>query len=81
MQRGNGIGSFFGGLFRFVKPLLYSGAKVVGKVPLKIGSNIIIDIINKEPERTVGDILKTRFIEAKGKLEQRFKKLRLLGWV
>jgi len=30
-QRGNGIGPFFRGLFRFVKPLLYSGAKAVGK--------------------------------------------------
>ena len=30
VQRGNGIGSFFRGLFRFVKPLLYSGAKAVG---------------------------------------------------
>jgi len=31
MQRGNGIGPFFRGLFRFVKPLLISGAKEVGK--------------------------------------------------
>jgi len=29
VQRGNGIGCFFRGLFRFVK-LLYSGAKTVG---------------------------------------------------
>jgi hypothetical protein len=28
VQRGNGIGSFRG-LFRFVKPMLYSGAKAV----------------------------------------------------
>ena len=31
MQRINGIGSFFRGLFCFVKPLLYSGAKAVRK--------------------------------------------------
>jgi hypothetical protein len=30
-QRGNGIGSFFRGLFRFVKPLFNSVAKAVGK--------------------------------------------------
>jgi len=30
VQRGNGIGSFFRGLFRFVKPL-YSGAEALGK--------------------------------------------------
>jgi hypothetical protein len=33
VQRGNDIGSFRG-LFRFVKPLLYSGAKGVGKEAL-----------------------------------------------
>jgi hypothetical protein len=32
VQRVNGIGSFYRGLFRFVKPLLYSVAKAVGKV-------------------------------------------------
>jgi hypothetical protein len=35
VQRGNGIGSFFRGIFRFVKPLLYSGAKAAGKEALK----------------------------------------------
>ena len=75
MQRGNGIGSFFRGLFRFVKPLLYSGAKAVGKEALKTGSNIITDILNKEPEQPVGNIFKTRFSEAKGNLEDKIKKM------
>jgi hypothetical protein len=35
MQRGNVIGSFFKGLFRFVNHLLYSVAKLVGKEDLK----------------------------------------------
>jgi len=35
MQKCNRIGSFFRGLFRFVKPLLYSGAKAVGIEALK----------------------------------------------
>jgi len=35
LQRCNGIGSVFRELFRFVKPLLYSGAKAVGKEALK----------------------------------------------
>jgi hypothetical protein len=35
MQRGNGIGTFFSGFFRFVKPLLYSGAKAFGNEALK----------------------------------------------
>jgi hypothetical protein len=74
VQRGNGIGSFFRGLFRFVKPLLYSGAKTVGKEGTKTGCNIIADMLNKEPQQPVGSIFKNRFIEAKGNLEQKIKK-------
>jgi len=47
LQRGIGIGSFFRGLFRFVKALLYSVAKAVGKEALKTESHIITDILNK----------------------------------
>ena len=61
------------GLFRFVKPLLYSGAKAVGKEALKTGSNIITDMVNKEPKQPVSDILKNRFIEAKENLEKKLK--------
>ena len=75
LQRGNGIGSFFRGLFRFVKPLLYSGVKVVGKEALKTGSHIITDILNKEPEQPVGDIFKNRFGEAKHNLQEKIKKM------
>jgi len=75
MQRGNGIGSFFRGIFRFVKPLFYSGAKAVGKEALITGSNIIIDNLNKEPEQPVSNIFKTRFSEAKGNLEDKIKKM------
>jgi len=75
MQRGNGMGSFFRGLFRFVKPLLYSWAKAVGKEALKTGSNIITDILNKEPEQPVGTIFKNLFIEAKGNLQEKIRKM------
>ena len=61
MQKGNGLGSFFRGFFRFVKHLLYSGAKPVGKEALKTGSKIITDILNKEPEQLLGIIFKNRF--------------------
>jgi hypothetical protein len=75
VQRGNGIGSFFRGLFRFVKTLLYSGAKAVGKETFKTDSNIINDIIYKEPEQAVGNIFKIRFSQAKGKLEEKIKNM------
>ena len=73
MQGCNGLGSFFRWLFRFVKPLLYSGAKAVGKEALKTGSNIIPDILNKEPEQPVCNIFKNRFEEAKYNLQEKLK--------
>ena len=75
LQRGSGIGSFFRGLFRFVKPLLYSGAEAVGKEALKTGSDIITDILNKDPEQPVGDIFNYRFGEAKNNLQEKIKML------
>jgi len=54
---------------------LYSGAKALGKEALKTDSNIITDILNKEPEQLVGDIFKTRFGKAKDKPEEKIKKM------
>ena len=81
VQRVNGIGSFFRGPFRFVKPLLHSGAKAVGKEALKTGSNIITDMLNKEPEQPVRVIFKNLFIEAKDNLVQKIKKMTGSGLV
>jgi hypothetical protein len=75
VQRGNGLGSFFRGLFRFVKHLLYSGAKAVGREAISTGSNILTDMLNKDPEQPVGTIFKKRFSEAKGNLQQKIKKM------
>jgi len=72
VQKGNCMGSFFRGLLRFVKRMLYSGAKAVGKETLKTYSNIT-DILNKEPEQPVGDIFKNCFSEANVKLEKNKK--------
>jgi hypothetical protein len=74
-QRGRGIGSFFKGLFKFVKPLLYSGAKAVGKEALKTGSHILTDILDKKPDQPVGGIFKSRLSEAKGNLEHKIKNM------
>lgn len=48
-QRGNGIGSFLGGLFRSVLPLLTSGARVVGKEALNAGIGLLSDIASARP--------------------------------
>lgn len=45
-QRGMGIGSFLGGLFRRILPILRKGTVAVGKEVIKSGSNFIQDIAN-----------------------------------
>ena len=44
------------------------------KEALKTGSNIITDILNKEPEQPTGNIFQNRFNEGKNNLEQKIKK-------
>ena len=58
VQRGHGIGSFLSGLFRFVKPILWSGAKVVGRETLRTGGKILQDIAdNSSPDVKARDIV------------------------
>ena len=78
---GQSNGSFFRGLFHFVKPLLYSGAKAVGNEFLITSSNTITDIFNKEREQRVGDIFKTSFSETNVNLKGNVKKLTCLSWI
>lgn len=52
-QKGHGIGSFLGGLFRCVFPLLKSGSSALGSELLKSGANIISDISRNEPMENV----------------------------
>lgn len=47
-QKGHGIGSFLGGLFRCVFPLLKSGSSAIGSELLKSGANLISDISRNE---------------------------------
>ena len=48
-QRGHGIGSFLGGLFRKILPFLNKGARAVGKEALRAGINVIEDVENNKP--------------------------------
>lgn len=45
-QRGHGIGSFLGGLFRRIIPLLKQGARTVGKEALRAGVNVASDVLD-----------------------------------
>jgi hypothetical protein len=60
VQRGHGLGNILPGLFRILRPLLWSGAKSVGKeavkalgrAALRTGCDIIRDVAANPPEQT-----------------------------
>ncbi|KAK3929825.1 PURA Adenylosuccinate synthetase, chloroplastic [Frankliniella fusca] len=43
-QKGHGIGSWLGGLFRTVLPLLKSGATAVGREAARAGAHVLADV-------------------------------------
>ena len=47
-QRGNGLGSLFRGLFRFILPIAKSAGHAVGKQALKTGAEIASDLVAGE---------------------------------
>lgn len=67
-QRGHGIGSFLGGLWRMVRPILWKGAKTVGRETLRTGGQILTDIADNND---AGDVVKRRARELVGKLRGR----------
>ena len=66
LQRGHGLGNVLAGLFRTLRPILWSGAKSIGKETLKAlgrealrtGTNIIRDIAENPPAQTTDIISK-----------------------
>jgi hypothetical protein len=70
-QRGEGLGSIFGGLARFFKPLFFSGLKAVGKQAVKSAGAFAGDLISGADWRESGE---NRLREAGGKLVDRFGK-------
>jgi hypothetical protein len=72
-QRGHGIGSFLGGLFRSALPLLKSGARALGKEALRAGVSVMEDMDNDAPFK---EALKYRAAESVGNLRRKaFDKL------
>lgn len=49
-QKGYGIGSFLGGLFRTVYPLLKKSTKAVGSELLKTGVGLLTDLTREDPD-------------------------------
>jgi len=66
VQRRHGLGNVLAGLFRTLRPILWSGAKSIGKETLKAlgrealrtGTNIIRDIAENPPTQTTDIISK-----------------------
>jgi len=66
LQRGHGLGNVLAGLFRTLRPILWSGAKSIGKETLKAlgrealstGTNIIRDIAENPVTQTTDIISK-----------------------
>lgn len=67
-QRGHGIGSFLGGLFRSVFPLLKSGAKAIGSEALNAGMGLLTDVINARP---LDESVKTQLKNVSANLKRR----------
>ena len=47
-QRGYGIGSYLGGLWQMVTPIIWRGAKTVGRETLRTGRKILSDIAEND---------------------------------
>jgi hypothetical protein len=60
VQRGHGLGSFFGGLFRSLRPYVFSGlrtaSKALGREALRTGGRILTDIA-ENPQTGVKEII------------------------
>jgi len=78
-QRGYGIGSFLAGLWRVVRPALWSGAKNFGRETLRTGGDILTHIARSTDEDP-RDIVSRRLSETAqnliGKLRVRIRKRR-----
>jgi len=66
LQQGHGIGNFFGNIFRWVRPLLWSGPKAVGRETLRTGGKTLTDIAerNHTDTMTAGDIVSKHATES-----------------
>lgn len=79
-QRGHGIGSFLGGLFRSVLPLLSSGARVIGKEALNAGVGLLSDMVQARPmETSIKDRLKQVSTNLKRKADDRIDRFNMTG--
>lgn len=68
-QRGHGIGSFLGGLWRQALPLLRSGARTLGKEALSAGAHVINDVVDNNAPLL--EAIRTRTRDVKSNLKKK----------
>lgn len=69
IQRGRGLGSIFGGLLRFLKPIFKSGLSAVKDQAIKTGINVLQDI--GTTSKPIKNILYDRGLEARDNLKDK----------
>jgi len=68
-QRGHGIGSVQTGFWRWIKPILWSGAKTLGRESVRTGGRILADLAqNNNSDVTPRDIVAKHLSESVGKV-------------
>lgn len=77
-QKGYGIGSWLGGLFRTVLPLFRSGALAVGREAARAGSHVLADVatgqnfkssVNKHMEEAAGNLTRSLRHKMEGSMQ------------
>lgn len=68
-QRGHGIGSFLGGLFRRALPFIRVGAKAIGKEALRAGVKVAGDVLKRDIP--IRDAIGMRARESSGNLKRK----------
>ena len=80
LQRGHGIGNFFGSLFRWVRPLLWCAAKAVGRDTLRTGGKNLTEIAeNKSSEVNPKDIVSKHVNESVQNLISNLRRVSVSG--
>jgi hypothetical protein len=80
-QRGNGIGSYFGGLFRRIMPYVKSSLSTVGSELANTGVNILRDYISgKDPKSSINERISTAGTNLSNKASAKLSNMLGLGY-
>jgi hypothetical protein len=80
-QRGNGIGSYFSGLFRRIMPYVKSSLSTVGSELANTGVNILRDYISgKDPKSSINERISTASSSLGSKASAKLSNMLGLGY-